>query len=67
MPKLKTKKAAKKRFSVTANGKVKRHQSNTRHILGKKSTKRKRKLRKATLADHTVVKNIIKKLLPYQK
>ena len=43
-PKLKTKKAAAKRFSLTGTGKIKRHKSNTQHILGKKSTKRKRNL-----------------------
>lgn len=65
MPKLKTKKAAAKRYKVTGSGQVKRHKSNTQHILGKKSTKRKRKLRQATLVDKTVIKTIKKKLLPY--
>ena len=65
MPKLKTKKAAAKRFKITGTGKLKRHKSNTQHILGKKSTKRKRNLRKATTADKTVVKTIKKKLIPY--
>ena len=51
MPKLKTKKAAAKRFKLTGSGKLKRHKSNTQHILGKKSTKRKRNLRHATLVD----------------
>ena len=45
MPKLKTKKAAAKRFKVTGTGKVKRNKSNTQHILGKKSRKRKRNLK----------------------
>ena len=65
MPKLKTKKAAAKRYRLTGTGKVKRNTSNTQHILGKKSTKRKRNLRKATTADKTVVKTIKKKLIPY--
>ncbi|MGL4790437.1 MAG: 50S ribosomal protein L35 [Anaerotignaceae bacterium] len=65
MPKLKTKKAVAKRFKVTGTGKISRHKANTQHILGKKSTKRKRNLRKATLADKSVVKTIKKKLLPY--
>ena len=60
MPKLKT-----KRYRLTGTGKVKRNKSNTQHILGKKSTKRKRNLRKATTADKTVVKTIKKKLIPY--
>ena len=64
MPKLKTKKAVSKRFKVTGSGQLKRHKANTQHILGKKSTKRKRNLRQATLADATNVKSM-KKILPY--
>jgi len=44
MPKLKTKKAAAKRFRLTASGKIKRGHSHARHILTKKSNKRKRRL-----------------------
>jgi large subunit ribosomal protein L35 len=47
--KLKTRRAAVKRFRLTASGKVKRNQSMKRHILTKKSPKRKRGLRKGTL------------------
>lgn len=47
MPKMKTKRSSAKRFKKTANGKVKRHHNYKDHILTKKSTKRKRKLRKA--------------------
>lgn len=65
MPKLKTKKAVAKRFKVTGTGQLKRNKANSQHILGKKTTKRKRNLRKATLTDKTVVKSIKKKLLPY--
>lgn len=65
MPKLKTKKAAAKRFRITGTGKLKRSKSNTQHILGKKTTKRKRQLRKSTLVDKTVLNSIKKKLLPY--
>ena len=65
MTKLKTKKAAAKRFRITGTGKLKRNKSNTQHILGKKSTKRKRNLRKATLTDATVLTTYKKKLLPY--
>ena len=64
MPKLKTKKAAAKRFKITGTGKLKRNKSNTQHILGKKSRKRKRNLRKQTTVDQTNVKNM-KKILPY--
>jgi large subunit ribosomal protein L35 len=46
MPKMKSNRGAAKRFRVTASGKIKRHSSHHSHILSKKSTKRKRKLRK---------------------
>ena len=49
MPKMKTHKGAAKRFKRTASGKLKRAQAFTSHILGKKSAKRKRQLRKGTL------------------
>ena len=64
MPKLKTKKAAAKRFKITATGQLKRQKYNTQHILGKKSRKRKRNLRKDIIMDETNVKNM-KKILPY--
>ena len=48
MPKQKTHKGAAKRFKVTASGKVMRHHAMHSHILTKKTTKRKRNLRKAT-------------------
>ena len=64
MPKLKTHKAAAKRFSLTKNGKVKRGSAFRSHILTKKTTKRKRNLRKAAMTDSTNVKNM-KKILPY--
>ena len=65
MPKLKTKKAAAKRYKITGTGKIKRSKANTQHILGKKTTKRKRKLRHSTLVDKSVQNSIKKKLLPY--
>ena len=64
MPKIKTKRAAAKRFSVTGTGKLKRNKAYKSHILTKKTTKRKRNLRKATTTDKTNVKNM-KKILPY--
>ena len=64
MPKLKTHRAAAKRFSLTKNGKVKRGSAYRSHILTKKTTKRKRNLRKAAMTDSTNVKNM-KKILPY--
>ena len=48
MPKMKTHKGAKKRFSVTAKGKVRRLKAYKSHILTKKSSKRKRNLRRPT-------------------
>ena len=64
MPKIKTHSGAKKRFSVTKNGKIKRAKMNRRHILNKMTTNRKRGLRKATYADQTNVAQI-KRLIPY--
>ena len=63
MSKLKTHSGAKKRFSLTKNGKVKRKKAFHSHILTKKDTKRKRSLRKGTYADKTNVE-AIKKMLP---
>ena len=65
MPKLKTHTGAKKRFKLTKNGKVKRAKAYKSHILNKKSTKRKRNLRKATYADKTNV-GALKLLMPTQ-
>ena len=64
MPKVKTKRAAAKRFKKTATGNLKRNKAYKSHILTKKTTKRKRNLRKATMTDATNVKNM-KKILPY--
>ena len=65
MPKLKTHTGAKKRFKLTKNGKVKRAKAYKSHILNKKSTKRKRNLRKTSVADTTNQKQI-KRLVPYK-
>lgn len=62
MPKQKTHKGAAKRFKVTAGGKVLRHQSMHSHILTKKSAKRKRHLRQATLVSPAFA-NTIKDML----
>ena len=64
MPKIKTHSGAKKRFKLTKNGLVKMGHTNRRHILTKKSTKRKRDLRQSTILDETNVKNM-KKVMPY--
>ena len=59
MPKMKTHKGAKKRFTVTASGKVRRLKAFKSHILTKKSSKRKRNLRRATtIATNGEAKNI---------
>ena len=64
MPKIKTKRAAAKRFSQPGTGKLKRNKAYKRHILTKKTTKNKRNLRKAVMTDESNVKNM-KKILPY--
>jgi large subunit ribosomal protein L35 len=64
MPKLKTNRAAAKRFKVTASGRVKRRHGYLRHILVNKTRKQKRRLRKPTLVDKSNEK-AIKRLLPY--
>ena len=64
MLKMKTKRAAAKRFKVTGTGKLMRNKAYKRHILTKKSTKRKRNLRKSTIIDPTNAGNM-KKILPY--
>lgn len=65
MPKMKTHSGAKKRFKISKNGKIKRAHAYKSHILNKKTTKRKRGLRKATLVDKTNVK-AVKLLIPYK-
>ncbi len=62
MPKLKTKRAAAKRFTKTANG-FKRGQSHRRHILTKKPSKRKRQLRRESQV-HDTDFNRVKQMLP---
>ena len=62
MPKMKTKGSAKKRFRLTASGKIKRKHAFKSHILTKKSHKRKKNLTKATLVDKADVKSIKQQL-----
>ncbi|MDP3919385.1 MAG: 50S ribosomal protein L35 [Candidatus Omnitrophota bacterium] len=64
MPKLKTNKAVKKRFKITATGKVKSARSLRRHMLADRSPKKKRQSRGMHLVHHTDVRRI-KTLLPY--
>ncbi|MDR0998874.1 MAG: 50S ribosomal protein L35 [Treponema sp.] len=65
MPKMKTKKSAAKRYSFTGTGKVKYKKQNLRHILTKKSAKRKRNLRQGGILSGDNVSVIKKQLLPY--
>lgn len=58
MPKMKTRRGAAKRFKLTGTGKIKRHKANASHILTKKTTKRKRGLRKATILVAAEVKRV---------
>ncbi|WP_026509675.1 MULTISPECIES: 50S ribosomal protein L35 [unclassified Butyrivibrio] len=62
--KMKTNRSAAKRFKVTGTGKLIRNKAYKRHILTKKSTKRKRNLRQQAVVDATNVKTM-KKILPY--
>lgn len=64
MPKLKSKSSAKKRFSVTGTGKIKRNYAYKRHCLFCKSQKMKRQARGSILLDESDVV-IVKKFLPY--
>ena len=64
MTKMKTSRAAAKRFKKTGTGLLKRNKAYKSHILTKKSQKRKRNLRKAAITDSTNVKSM-KKILPY--
>ncbi len=64
MPKMKSNRAAYKRFGKTGSGKLKRRRAYHNHILTKKSSKRKRTLREGTLVDSADVKRI-SRMLPY--
>ncbi|HEV7476827.1 MAG TPA: 50S ribosomal protein L35 [Burkholderiales bacterium] len=64
MPKMKTKKGAAKRFKVRGSGSIKRASAYMRHILTKKSTKRKRQLRRQNAVDSTNTR-AIRAMLPY--
>ena len=65
MPKMKTKKSAAKRYSLTGTGKVKYKKQNLRHILTKRSPKRKRQLRETGILAAADAKKIRKQMLPY--
>jgi large subunit ribosomal protein L35 len=63
MPKQKTKRAAMKRFSLTGRGKIKRAKANRRHILTKKTRKRKNRLKKSGLVSSADFGRVHKLLL----
>ena len=65
MHKMKTRRAAAKRLSLTKTGKIKRAKAFKSHLLNGKTRKRKRNLRKGTLVDATVQKNM-RDLIPYK-
>ncbi len=65
MPKMKTKKSAAKRYSLTGTGKVKYKKMNLRHILTKRSPKRKRQLRAAGILSEASARRIRKQMLPH--
>ena len=65
MPKIKTHSGAKKRFKLSKNGKVIRGHAYKSHILNKKTTKRKRNLRKTVVADVTNTA-AVKRMIPYK-
>jgi len=64
MPKMKTNRGAAKRFKATGSGKLVRNKAFASHILTKKTTKRKRNMRKSGIVDSTNVGSL-KRLLPY--
>ena len=64
MPKIKTRRAAAKRFSITGSGKFKRRRQNLRHILTKKNAKRKMRLGQAAIVDPTN-EAAVKRMCPY--
>ena len=62
MPKLKTHKAAKKRFRITGTGKVLRKQAGKRHLQSHKSGKRKRRLRSTLVVGNKLAPKIVRRL-----
>lgn len=63
MPKMKSNRGAAKRFSATGSGRIKRKRANHSHILTKKDTKRKRRLRAGTLVNRSDEKSV-RQMLP---
>ncbi len=66
MPKLKTKKAIKKRFRVTKNGKIIGNRANRRHLMTDKTPKKRRKLRRPLIAGPMNIENM-RRAMPYDR
>ncbi len=64
MPKMKTRRCAAKRFTVTGTGKFRRRRQNLRHILTKKNAKRKMRLGQSTIVDPTN-ERAVSRMMPY--
>lgn len=64
MPKIKTNRAAAKRFKSTGKGKIRRNKAYARHQLSCKTAKQKRRLRKSSLVDESNSRGV-KRMLPY--
>lgn len=62
MPKAKTNKSVKKRFRVTGTSKLKRNQSNKRHLLAGRTSKRKRHLRRPEILPNSITKKYLRAL-----
>ncbi|MCK4994042.1 MAG: 50S ribosomal protein L35 [Candidatus Omnitrophica bacterium] len=65
MPKLKTRKGVKKRFSFSGKNKIKRDQANKGHLKSSKNSKRKRQLRNTAIV-HKSEEKMIRTLMPYE-
>lgn len=66
MSKLKTKKSVAKRFKITGTGKVLHYGSGGAHLLSKKSSKRKRRIKQSSCLHNKGEAKLIKRLLPYK-
>ena len=66
MPKLKTKKSVAKRFKITGTGKIKHFGAGGSHLLSKKSSKRKRRIKKSAILKGKGDIKTVKRLLPYK-
>ena len=62
MPKMKTHKGVKKRFKVTARGKVKHRKTHTGHLMSAKSGSRRRRLRKGNVVVPVIAKKVLRSL-----